>query len=160
MTDLKLIALEQADLDIVSAHLQDAVLRVGDIAYLPNERRFAAILNRFDWSKALGQSDKSDHRARRRGRNGRYLRRRSALRFEHVTAARLKDIDLADKKRVLNLLAIQFERRDDETPVGQVTLIFAADAAIQLDVDVIEAEMRDLGAAWSTDSRPEHPETD
>ena len=52
MPDLKLIALDAEDLRVISAHLQDAVLRVGDMVYLPNEKRFVALANRFDWAKA------------------------------------------------------------------------------------------------------------
>ncbi len=151
MTDLKLIALEPEDLQVVSTHLQDAVLTVGDIAYLPREKRFAALLNRFDWSEAEAQETPARSEQKRE-----YKRRRTALRFERVTAARLKDIDLADKKRVLNLLAIQYEAAAPDDPAGFVSLVFAADAAIRLDVEYIEAEMRDLGAAWATRSKPDH----
>ena len=52
MPDLKLIALDAEDLGVISAHLQDAVLRVGDMVYLPNEKRFVAMANRFDWAQA------------------------------------------------------------------------------------------------------------
>ena len=34
---LKLVAMESEDLAIISAHLQDAVARVGEMAYLPAE---------------------------------------------------------------------------------------------------------------------------
>lgn len=152
MTDLKLLALEPEDLSIVSAHLQDAVLKVSDIAYLPAEKRFAALLNRFDWLKAHQTGDG----AGKRPPNQAFTRRRTALRFENVHAARLKNIDLADKKRVLNLLAVQFDSAGPDDPSGHISLIFAADAAIQLDVEYIEAEMRDLGGAWSTGSKPVH----
>jgi hypothetical protein len=37
MLDLKLIALDTEDLGIVSSHLQDAILRVGEMTYLPKE---------------------------------------------------------------------------------------------------------------------------
>lgn len=151
MTDLKLIALEPEDLQIISAHLQDAVLTVADLAYLPREKRFAALLNRFDWSGA--QQSGSIGRG---GEQPAFARRRTALRLERVTAARLKDIDLKDTKRVLNLLAIQFEAHRADDPAGFVSLIFAADAAIRLEVECIEAEMRDLGAVWATGSKPEH----
>ena len=53
MAELKLIALDADDLAVISAHLQDAVLKVGDVAYLPREKRFAAMGNRFDWADAL-----------------------------------------------------------------------------------------------------------
>lgn len=154
MTDLKLIALEPEDLQIVSAHLQDAVLTVADLAYLPREKRFAALLNRFDWSDAQQSAPTPPD-----GGQAAFARRRTALRFERVTAARLKDIDLKDTKRVLNLLAIQYEAHQADDPAGFVSLIFAADAAIRLDVECIEAEMRDLGAVWATGSRPEHTDS-
>lgn len=146
MTELKLIALDEDDLKVISAHLQDAVTTIGDLAYLPQEKRFAGLLNRFDWVAAEKASQGE----------GQYQRRRSALRFEQVTAARVRNISLDDKSRVLNLLAVQFEKAGDGDPGGQVSLIFAADAAIQLDVAFIEAEMKDLGAVWATASKPEH----
>ena len=152
MTDLKLLALEPEDLSVVSAHLQDAVLKVADIAFLPRERRFAALLNRFDWAEANHPGTSSRIHTNKQA----FTRRRTALRFENVQSARLKNIDLADTKRVLSLLAVQFEAIGADDPSGSVSLIFAADAAIRLDVEYIEAEMRDLGAAWGTASKPEH----
>jgi hypothetical protein len=38
-----------------------------------------------------------------------------------------------------------------------VTLTFSGDASIQLQVECIEAELKDLGLVWRTRSRPEHP---
>jgi hypothetical protein len=161
MTDLKLLALETEDLAIVSAHLQDAVVTIADIAYLPREKRFAALLNRFDWSGAQESDRRQTGSGRAAGKSTQhYTRHRSALRFEGVTAARLKDIDLTDKKRVLNLLAIQFEPDGPAEPAGVITLIFAAGAAISLKVECIEAEMRDLGGVWSTRSKPAHDDAE
>lgn len=147
MSELKLIALDEEDLKVVSAHLQDAVVTIGDIAYLPRERRFAAVLNRFDWVEA----EKVDG-----GGEGDYQRRRAALRFEQVEAARIRNISLKDKRQVLNLLAVEFEKAGEDDPSGQISLIFAADAQIQLDVAYIEAELRDLGGVWATTSKPHH----
>ncbi len=144
MTDLKLLALDPEDLGILSAHLQDSVLTVEDMAYLPRQQRFAAVLNRFDWHTALAP-------AKRRARP---LRRRAALRFERVGRARLQGLDLAAKERVLVLLAVTFEA--GRTPGGTITLQFAGGAGIRLDVECIEAELRDLGAAWATRSKPDH----
>ncbi|HSV23388.1 MAG TPA: DUF2948 family protein, partial [Xanthobacteraceae bacterium] len=36
---LKLIALDRDDLEVVSTHLQDATLSVGDVHWLPSEHR-------------------------------------------------------------------------------------------------------------------------
>ena len=146
MSDLKLVALDADDLSVISAHVQDAVLQVGDMAYLPAEHRFAAIANRFDWAAATGAH----------GGARSMERRRTALRFDRVLEAKLHGIDLKAKRQVLVLLAIQFEEADP--PGGFATLIFAGGAAIRLKLECVEAEMRDLGAAWMAQRCPEHPE--
>ncbi|HVG81124.1 MAG TPA: DUF2948 family protein [Methylomirabilota bacterium] len=147
MPDLKLIALDADDLAIVSAHLQDAVLKVGDLAFLPRKKKFAAVANRFDWIDAIEKDGARDRR---------YARRRSALRFERVLGAQVSGLDLKDKNAVAELLAIRFEPADP--PQGLVTLDFAGGGAIRLRVECIEAELRDLGPTWEARSRPRHPE--
>lgn len=138
MPDLKLIALDAEDLSILSAHLQDSVLRVGDIAYQPADKRFALIANRFDWAEA---HDKQ--------------RRRTGVRFERVLSVKRSGIDPSAKEATLSLLAITFEPA--EPPAGAITLVFSGEAAIRLDVECIEAELRDLGAAWAAAKVPKHP---
>ena len=148
MTDLKLIALDDEDLGVLSAHLQDALITVGELAYLPREKRFAAMLKRFDWATAIA--------ARRQG--GANQRALCALRFERVLSARLQGIDLAGKTRVLSLLALTFE--PGVAPGGSITMIFAGNAAIRLEVECIEAELKDLGGAWRANARPDHSKPD
>lgn len=152
MTDLKLIALDEEDLAVISAHLQDAVLRVADIAYLKRERRFAVLANRFDWSDA----SQNGNAARRR--RDEHVRRRCGLRFERVLGAQLTGFDPKAKDAVLNLLAIGFEPSDP--PAGHVLLVFSGGAAIRLNVECIEAELKDLTAAWRTRAKPSHPGED
>src|SRR5262245_28743683 len=147
MPDLKLIALDADDLAVVSAHLQDAVLKVGDMAYRPREKRFAAVANRFDWAEAL-----SGEAAREK----RYARRQAALRFERVLGAQVHGLDLEKKGEVVSLLAISFE--PGEAPEGHVLLQFADGGAIRLHVECIETELRDLGPVWEAKSRPTHPD--
>lgn len=144
---LKLIALDDEDLNVLSVQLQDAVLRIEDMVFLPRERRFAAILNRFDWLSATG-----DGQAPEAG----YERRRCALRFERVTGAQFQNLALDDKSAALELLAVNFE--PDDLPGGAITLIFCGGGAIRLHVEFIEAELRDLGPAWKTHAKPEHPD--
>lgn len=143
---LKLIALDGEDLAVVSAHMQDAVLTVGDMAFLPQQRRFAALANRFDWDSAT--------KAESVGGSAPYMRHRTALRFERVTAAKVSGIDLKDKRRTLNILALQFV--ETAAPSGIVTIVCAGDAAIRLEVEYLEAELKDLGAVWSAKSKPDH----
>jgi len=144
MNPLKLIAFDEEDLAVVSSHLQDAVLRVADLAYLPSQRRFAVLLNRFNWEKARG--DRPD---------AGFERCRTALRFERVLGAQLQNLRPAAGERVLSLLSVHFEA--GEQPGGSVTLTFSGDASIRLQVECIEAELKDLGPAWKARSRPQHP---
>lgn len=137
---LKLIAFDADDLAILSAHLQDAVLKPADIAWLPSEKRFALAARRFDWEGAQSK-----------------LRRRrlAALHFERVTAAKSAGIDKA-ADTVLNLLAITFEAGDE--PAGAITLHFSEGGAIRLDVECVEAQMKDLGPVWEAVATPGHPD--
>ena len=145
MSELKLLALDAEDLQIVSAHLQDAVGRVGDIAFDGPARRLVMVLNRFDWDGAADRSQKQE-----------FERRQCGLRFDKVKAVRSKDLDRSKPNAVVSLLAIGFE--ETEAPSGTVTLYFSGGPQLAVDVECIETELRDLGAAWKTGKKPEHPE--
>lgn len=144
---LRLIAFDEDDLKVFSAHLQDALLRIDEMAFLPQERRFAALLKRFDW---LGADAKQPA-------PGQFFeRRQAALRFERVLGAQYRNLPLDNKSdEVRELLAIDFEL--SEPPGGHVSLIFAGGGAIRLQVECIEAELRDLGPVWRTRRKPDHP---
>ena len=49
----KLVALDAEDLAVVSAHCQDAVLKLRDARFFPSERRFVLELNRFAWERLM-----------------------------------------------------------------------------------------------------------
>lgn len=138
---LKLLALDADDLAVVSAHLQDATVKVADMAYLPREKRFAMVADRFDWTSVA---------------EGKPARRRAGVHFERVLKAQVRGFDLKDAAAILNLLAIEFAERD--APSGTVSLYFSDDAAIQLEVECLEAAMSDLGPEWPADERPAHAE--
>ncbi len=146
--DLKLVALDAEDLTVLSVHLQDAVVRVADMAFIKSENRFAAVFNRFDWAGL-------DSRG---GRGANCTRRRAGLRFERVLSAQISKIDLASKDTVLSLLALQFDVKDE--PEGTITLHFSGGGAIRLHVECIEGELKDLGAAWAVGKVPAHGDDD
>lgn len=98
MTDLKLVALDNEDLAIMSAHMQDSVFKVGDIDWSPRDAQFALAANRFVWEGA------------ERKRKG-FERRRAALVFKRVLAVRSLGIDRGKRDEVLSLLALRFEQR-------------------------------------------------
>ncbi|MBN8919745.1 MAG: DUF2948 family protein [Rhizobiales bacterium] len=141
METLKLIALDKEDVEIVSAHLQDAIVKVADVHWRPSEHRLVLAAGRFDWESA--HSDQPCYR-----------RRLSALRFDRVLACKCKNVAPQEKDAVLNLLAVDFA--ETEAPAGVVTLTFSGGAALRLEVECIEAELADLGPSWTTDICPDH----
>lgn len=143
MGALKLLALDTEDLSILSAHLQDSVLKVGDIGFAVKQGIFTAAANRFVWEEA-GPKGKE------------FERRRAVLTFKRVKAVRSRGFDRANHDQVLSLLAIRFDQKDDG-PDGTLELVFAGAAALQLDVECIEGQLADTGGAWETRSRPQHP---
>ncbi len=140
---LKLVALDNDDIEVLSAHVQDSVVKVGDVLWRPAEKRVIIVVNRFDWESA--QSAEPPFR-----------RRRAALRFERVNAVKCRNVACSDKDLVLNLLAVEFTPTDG--PAGHVTLTFSGGAALRLDVECLEAELADLGPVWATAACPAHLE--
>lgn len=141
-TPLKLLAQSPEDLTIVSAMCQDAAVKMGDMAYLPAERRFAAAVNRYRWE------DKR-HRIDRKG-----SRIRSGLHIDYVLRAQTLDMPMGDADQVLELLALSFEPSEDGA--GTILLAFAGDGTIRLDVECIEAALSDLTGPWAARTMPHH----
>jgi len=141
MDSLKLVALDRDDVEIISTHLQDAVLKVADIRWRPGENRLVLAVNRFDWEAA--QENDSDYR-----------RRRAVLRFDRVLNLKCRNVDPKDGNAVLNLLAVEFAETDP--PAGVVTLVFSGGAALRLEVECLEAELADLGPVWAAAACPTH----
>jgi Protein of unknown function (DUF2948) len=142
MDPLKLVALDLQDLNVISAHVQDAVMKVGDIEFLARDKRFVVPMYRFAWETVSG-------RLRKRGE-----RRRSVLHFDRVLSAKATGIDRNKPANVLSLLAVRFV--EAHAPAGTVELDFSGGATIRLDVECIEARLADLGGAWEASSLPSH----
>jgi hypothetical protein len=139
----RLIAFDADDLSVVAANLQDALVRVSDMAYLPQSKQFAMITSRFDWIDAA----KSD------GACG-CERCRTGLHFGRVLKVSCLGFHCRDEALVLNLLDIGF--KETAPPAGFVEFIFSAGRALRLEVECLEAEIRDLGVRWQARSAPHH----
>ena len=140
MAQLKLIALEPADLTIVSASLQDAVVKVGDMTFSKADSRFAALCNRLNWEAG--------------GRE----RHRAALRIERVRSVQVQGFTPADRSTVLAILALSFAPDPDPAlaPAGTLTVVCAGKATLRFDVECVELVVEDLGPAWQAAGTPEH----
>ncbi|GGC83665.1 DUF2948 family protein [Chelatococcus reniformis] len=133
---LTLLALDADDLSVLSAHLQDAVLRPQDISWRKTERQLVLVLRRFDWSAPADQP----------------RRRLTGLHFDRVQ--RVVHQGIGAGRDVLCALALTFEATD--APSGAILITFAGGGALRVEVECIEAQLRDLGPAWEAASRPSH----
>lgn len=144
---LKLMALDAEDLVVVSAHVQDSVLRSSEIEYSAATGQLILPVNRFAWEAP----------ATRRFLKKTYQRRRSILNFSRVTGLKSSAVDRDDETQVKSLLSITFVPAPDETnPGGQIQLDFGGGGGLLFDVECIEAQLTDLGAAWQASRKPQH----
>ena len=134
---LRLTVLDEEDLAVVSALLQDAEVTLSDMAFLPKQARFALIVARFDWTAAM---------------RGRPERCRAGLHFERVLHVARSGLPAPHPEMPLRLLAIAFSPED--APSGTVLLTFIGGAQIKLAVECLEAEMRDIGPRWPVEAQP------
>jgi len=135
---LKLRAEDAEDIAVIAACLQDALVQVSDIAYLPDERRFVMVANRFCWEECP-EIDGSTA----------FSRVHCGVVFDDVARVRLKRIDRRKPGRTLELLTIQVGD-------GLVDLMFSGGAEIRLDVAAVSCHIDDMDEPWPTKVRPTH----
>jgi hypothetical protein len=154
--ELKLVALDKDDIEVVSAHVQDSLVRIADILWRPSEHRFVVALNRFDWMSAaeIAKVGKMSGMAAGAAAKPDYRRCRTALRFERVLACKCRNLDQTAKDAQLNLLAVEFA--ESNSPAGIVSLIFSGGGVIRLEVECLEAELADLGEVSAAAICPDH----
>jgi hypothetical protein len=125
------MALDVDDLVVISAHVQDARVRISDIIWRQGEKRLVVGMNRLDWEQKL---------------SGETAPRRliAALRFDRVLSCKSRNIDLAAPEAALELVGIEF--RPGVAPGGSAVLMFSQGGALRLDLECLECELTDLGA--------------
>jgi hypothetical protein len=142
--NLKLIARTEEDLRVVSAHLQDSIASVSDIANLKKNKIFLMQLNRFMWEdveKGIFRKNK---------------RIRTILKFDNVLKISSKNISQISKNKFLDFLAIETNVTPDNN--CEMKIIFAGDSIIKIISEAIEVTLDDQGEAWETKNKPKHKE--
>jgi hypothetical protein len=137
---LKLRAEDVEDLVVLSTCLQDALVHVGEMAYLPRRRRFVLACNRFKWEAATNE--------------GQPQRVRCGIHFDGVMAVRNRGFDPGRPDQLLELLALRGEPGEDGA--ATIAIEFAGGAAVRLEVECIDGNLADLGAPWEALARPGH----
>jgi|TARA_B100001057_G_scaffold412568_1_gene428715 hypothetical protein len=140
--NLKLIAKTEEDLRVVSAHLQDSIVNLADIASLKKNKIFLMQLNRFMWEDV----EKGVFRKNKRIR--------TVLKFDNVMQVVSKNINQLKKDKFLDFLAIETNITPDNN--YEMKIIFAGDSIIRIISEVIEVTLDDQGEAWDTKNKPKH----
>ena len=140
--NLKLIAKSEEDIRVVSAHLQDSIASINDIANLKKNKIFLMQLNRFMWEDV----EKGVFRKNKRIR--------TILKFENVLTVLSKNINQLKKDKFLDFLAIETNITPDNN--FEMKIIFAGDSVIRVISEVIEVTLDDQGEAWDTKNKPKH----
>ena len=134
MTPLRLLAEDAEDLQIISAALQDAIMRPVDIRWEKEARRLTVVLSRFCWE--CGGT-----------------RVMAAMQFGDVQAVRSRRLPRLPEA-ALELLALDF--LPTEAPGGQVMMMFAGGGDLRIDVECLDAVLTDLSERWPARVAPTH----
>ncbi len=138
---LRLTAQGPEDLEVLSAALQDGVLKIGEASYDGRARRFVIQLNRFQWEEA--------------GPRGPYRRRRAVLAVDGAASVKTAQVQRGDKDAVAVVLALQFEP-DPEPPGGALRVLLAGGGEIRVTVECLDLLLVDTGPSWNTPHKPFH----
>ena len=137
---LRLLAQDADDLAVISTAVQDAIGKIGDIAYEAHARRLTLALNRYRWEAGARTNE----------------RVRCGLQFGCVLAVQERNLRQGAKKAVVELLAISFE--PGVAPGGAIVLTFAGGGDLRVTVECIDAVLADISPPWPATQRPSHTE--
>ncbi len=159
---VKLRARDPQDMSVLSAVLQDALVRPADMTYLASDKRFVMVVSRFRWEhpecEVLPEPEseselEGDARFEEAGQHILFERVNAGVCFDRVGRVRTRGLGARDHQRILNLLAVEVEAR-------AITLVFSDGPVIRLEVSAIACHLEDLGEPWATPWRPAHSVVD
>ena len=138
---LRLLAEDVDDLKVISASVQDAVLKAENLKYDRKQRRFTLEINRFQWEDASKRGPKT--------------RVRSLLAFDGVLNVKTRAVTKADPDMVMSILSVNFEAAS-EPPGGRVSVLFSGDGELALEVEALDITLLDSEYEWATRHTPNH----
>ena len=139
---LRLIAEDAADLEVISAAVQDAILKAENLKFDKRRRRFTLEVNRFGWE---------DMKTKR----GPKTRVRALLAFDGVLGVKTRAVTKTDPDMVMYILSITFTA-DETPPGGKLSILFSGDGELMLDIEALDVTLLDSDYEWSTRNTPDH----
>ena len=135
LNKMKLNAIDTEELKIIATVLQDGLIEVSDVKYLPSIRTFIVMITRFMWEEKI--VNKTNNRTK------------AILVFEDVLAVHSRNIDQMNKTKVLELLTFNFYNNKSKNI--EIELLFNNDATIKLETEVVQAKLEDQGESWTVE---------
>ena len=132
---LRLLAQDAEDLEVISAALQDAVAKIGDIHYEAAARKLTIAANRFRWE---GEGE----------------RVRTGLQLGGVLSLQARNVRREAKTAVVEILTLVFV--PGEAPGGSVLITLAGGGELRAEVECIDAVLADVSQPWPTRKTPKH----
>ena len=135
LNKMKLNAIDTEELKIIATVLQDGLIEVSDVKYLPSIRTFIVMITRFMWEEKI--VNKTNNRTK------------AVLVFEDVLAVHSRNIDQMNKTKVLELLTFNFYNNKSKNI--EIELLFNNDATIKLETELVQAKLEDQGKSWTVE---------
>lgn len=140
---LRLRAMDQDDLQVIAACLQDALVPLREMVFMVDERQFMAAFHRFQWERLADPEDVAG-----------LTLCQSVLRIDDVDAVQYRGLDGDLDGIKFELLTIIVEPLDEGD--HRMTLLFAGDVALRLQVSEVKVMLQDFGEAWPAGVAPRH----
>ena len=126
---MNLNAIDTDELKIIATILQDGLVEVSEVKYLPSIRSFIIMITRFMWEEKIINKENK--------------RVKAVLVFEDVLSVFSKNIDQMNKSNTLELMT--FNYFPTKTKNIEIQLLFKNDAIIKLEPEIIKCKLQDQG---------------
>lgn len=140
---MRLMARSVEDLTVLAALLQDSVGKASDFAYLPKQRRFAFVVNRYRWEHAAPEQ-------------GPGQRVQTGVSVENAMKVRARGVTPGSDKAV-EILDLAWAAGEDGT--GSLHVLCSGGAEIAIEAEALEVRLDDITRPWTAAARPRHPGT-
>lgn len=136
MTNLKLLAAEMPDLEVIASAVQDSIFQIGQTRYDKDGRSFTLRLSRYMHEASKPQ------------------RIECGLRFDAILSVSSQGVAIEKSEAFAVILELEFVAGD--SPAGQFYIKLAGGGTIRIDVEAIDVTLADIGDPRATKHIPKH----
>lgn len=136
MTELKLLAADTSDLEVIASAVQDSIFQIGQTRFDRDGRSFTLRLSRY-----MHEAEKAQ-------------RIEAGLRFDGVISVSSQGVAMEKTEAFVVILGLEFIV--DDSPAGQFYLKLAGGGSIRIAAEAIDVTLADVGEPRPTKKIPKH----